>query len=149
MSIKCKVDMLCKKYATRDPYEIADFLGIHILFEPLGSIRGYYSRTLRVKFIHINQDLPEEKQRQVCAHELGHAILHPETNTPFLRANTLHSVNKLEIAANRFMTLLLYPADEMQRYALEGFTISQIANIYGLTPELIEYVINNQGDTAE
>ena len=96
MSIKHKVDMLCRKCDTRDPFTIAAKLGIRVLHEPLGSIRGYYSRTHRIKFIHINQDLSKERQRQVCAHELGHAILHPKSNTPFLRANTLYSVNKLE-----------------------------------------------------
>ena len=92
MSIKHKVDMLCRKCDTRDPFTIAAKLGIRVLHEPLGSIRGYYSRTHRIKFIHINQDLSKERQRQVCAHELGHAILHPKSNTPFLRANTLYSV---------------------------------------------------------
>ena len=72
--------MLCRKCDTRDPFTIAAKLGIRVLHEPLGSIRGYYSRTHRIKFIHINQDLSKERQRQVCAHELGHAILHPKSN---------------------------------------------------------------------
>lgn len=49
--------MLCRKCDTRDPFTIAAKLGIRVLHEPLGSIRGYYSRTHRIKFIHINQDL--------------------------------------------------------------------------------------------
>lgn len=142
MSIKNKVDMLCRKYNTRDPFIIADQLGIQLLFEPLASVRGYYSRTHRIKFIHINQDLSREQQRQVCAHELGHAILHAESNTPFLRANTLYSVNKLEAEANRFMALLLHPKTEIRDYAQCGYTIYQIADICGLTPELVEYILN-------
>ena len=137
MSIKHKVDMLCRKCDTRDPFTIAAKLGIRVLHEPLGSIRGYYSRTHRIKFIHINQDLSKERQRQVCAHELGHAILHPKSNTPFLRAN-------------RFMALLLHPATEIQDYAQCGYTLYQIADICGLTPELVEYIITtyNRNDAA-
>lgn len=99
---------------------------------------------------NINQDLSKERQRQVCAHELGHAILHPKSNTPFLRANTLYSVNKLETEANRFMALLLHPATEIQDYAQCGYTLYQIADICGLTPELVEYIITtyNRNDAA-
>ena len=84
------------------------------------------------------------------AHELGHAILHPKSNTPFLRANTLYSVNKLETEANRFMALLLHPATEIQDYAQCGYTLYQIADICGLTPELVEYIITtyNRNDAA-
>ena len=46
-------------------------------------------------------------QRTVCAHELGHAVLHTHANTPFLRKNTFFSVDKLEIEANTFAALLL------------------------------------------
>ena len=135
MSIKHKVDMLCRKCDTRDPFTIAAKLGIRVLHEPLGSI---------------SQDLSKERQRQVCAHELGHAILHPKSNTPFLRANTLYSVNKLETEANRFMALLLHPATEIQDYAQCGYTLYQIADICGLTPELVEYIITtyNRNDAA-
>ncbi len=76
--------------------------------------------------------------------------LTPESNTPFLRANTLYSVNKLETEANRFMALLLHPATEIQDYAQCGYTLYQIADICGLTPELVEYIITtyNRNDAA-
>lgn len=144
LSTKQKVDFLCKKYETRNPFEIAKQLDIQIIIEPLGSIRGYYSSSYQIKFIHINQDLPPDIQRQVCAHELGHAILHHKCNTPFLRANTLFSIDKLEKEANRFMALLLHPAEEIHEYAANGNTIYQIADILQLTPELIEYIISKQ-----
>lgn len=144
MSIKQKVDFLCKEFETRDPFEIAKQLDIQIIIEPLGSIRGYYSSSYRIKFIHINQDLSPDTQRQVCAHELGHAILHPKCSTPFLRANTLFSIDKLEKEANCFMALLLHPAEEILEYAADGNTIYQIADILQLTPELVAYIISNQ-----
>ncbi len=150
MSIKHKVDMLCRKCDTRDPFTIAAKLGIRVLHEPLWK----YQRILQPHTqnqVHTYQSRPfKERQRQVCAHELGHAILHPKSNTPFLRANTLYSVNKLETEANRFMALLLHPATEIQDYAQCGYTLYQIADICGLTPELVEYIITtyNRNDAA-
>jgi len=46
-------------------------------------------------------------QRTVCAHESGHAVLHEEVNTLFLRKNTFLSVDRLEIEANTFAAFLL------------------------------------------
>ena len=52
--------------------------------------------------------------------------------------------------ANRFMALLLHPATEIQDYAQCGYTLYQIADICGLTPELVEYIITtyNRNDAA-
>ena len=106
-------------YKTRDPFEIARLKHILIIFEDLGTINGYYKKAYRQKQIHINQNLPRHRQRFVCAHELGHAILHPNSNTPFLRGNTFFLVDKLEIEANSFALELLISDEELiQYYAL-------------------------------
>ncbi|MBB6446516.1 ImmA/IrrE family metallo-endopeptidase [Bacillus benzoevorans] len=106
--ISDKVKQLAHKYKTNDPFEIADRLNILVHFLPLHSeINGFYKLEKRNKFIIINQNLPHEIKRFVCAHELGHAVLHPRANTPFLRKNTLYSINRLEVEANRFAVELL------------------------------------------
>ena len=143
LSIKQTVDSLCHKHDTRDPFEIARQLGIIVLYEPLGSIRGFYSRSKRQKFIHINHNLCSEQQRIVCAHELGHAVLHPDSNTPFLRSNTFFSVNKFEIEANRFMVQLLITDSQLLEYAQYGYTVSQLAQSAGIPEALIQYRIEN------
>mgnify|MGYP000715482807 CR=1 FL=1 len=142
--------MLCRKCDTRDPFTIAAKLGIRVLHEPLGSIRGYYSRTHRIKFIHINQDLSKERTAASMRARIRTCNLTPEKQYTILRANTLYSVNKLETEANRFMALLLHPATEIQDYAQCGYTLYQIADICGLTPELVEYIITtyNRNDAA-
>ena len=68
MGIKETVTELCRKYGTRDPFEIARQRRILITFEPLGTINGYYSKSNRTQLIHINQDLPEQHQRCTCCH---------------------------------------------------------------------------------
>jgi len=99
-----------KKYKTNCPFELAKNLKINVVMWNLHKeINGFYKYDRRNKFIFVNNNLSTEKQRFVCAHELGHAILHPRSNTPFLRKNTLFSIDKIEVEANEFATqLLLY-----------------------------------------
>lgn len=126
---------LIKKHKTRNPFEIAEHLGIIILYEKLGSINGYFNTAFRQKFIHINENLSEHKQIFTAAHELGHAILHPKANTPFLKENTFLSVNKLEIEANRFAVNLLISDDDLEEY--KHLTTEQLSKLFGCHEKLI------------
>lgn len=83
MDIKEYVLNIVAKYQTIDPFEIARQKNIIVLFEDLGNTLGFYNTYKRFKFIHINNQIDENAQRFVCAHELGHALLHPKANTPF------------------------------------------------------------------
>lgn len=139
MDIKAISERIVKRCGTRNPFDITEDLGIIVLYEPLGPIRGYYSKNWRQKFIHINSDLPEYRQKFVCAHELGHAIMHPDANTPFLRNNTLLSVNRLEIEANQFAACFLLSDRELREYLEYGYTIGQIAMCSGLPESLVQY----------
>lgn len=127
---------LISKYKTNNPQEIAQELGIIILFEPLGEINGYYNTAFRQKLIHININLPEHKQQFTIAHELGHALLHPKANTPFLREKTLFSINKLEIEANKFAIDLLITDEAIAE--VKHLTLDQMANYFGINKNLIK-----------
>ena len=135
MDIKTKVLRLCRRYHTRDPFVLAEQLNILVLKEPLGSINGYYNQCYRQKFIHINEDLPPHRQKFTCAHELGHAVLHPKANTPFLRSNTLFCVSRLEKEANCFAAELLCPDEFLAEYP--DYSTEQLASILGIRQELI------------
>ena len=130
-------DKLCRRCGTRDPFEIARQLGVLVNIEPLGSVKGYYSQSYHCKVIHINESLDERQRALVCAHELGHALLHPDSNTPFIRENTFYSVNKMEVEANKFAVNLLYSDDHLA--GLQEWTIPQIAAYMGLPEPLAEY----------
>lgn len=140
MDIKQFVRSLVSENGTFNPFEIAENKGIVIQMEPLGTIRGYYSKALRTKFIHINCDLDEYQQKFTCAHELGHALLHPDLSTPFLRESTLFSVDKLEVEANRFAACLCYPADYLIQ-EFEGCSACCIAEALDLPLPLIDYTL--------
>ena len=99
-SIENTVRQLVRLHQSNDPFKLAGACGIIVVRENLGTIRGYFGKSFGSRVIHVNESLNEVDARFTCAHELGHAILHPKTNTPFLRGNTMFSVNKLERQAN-------------------------------------------------
>lgn len=103
---------LYKKYNTNNPFKIAKEKGIVLLFEDLGkNIMGYCIQENRIPIIHINNRLDEFETIFAISHELGHCILHPKVNTPFLRKNTLFSVGRIELEANQFAVHLLAEAN--------------------------------------
>lgn len=68
---------LVRRYGTRDPFQIAERLGINVLYcDGFGSLKGMYRVIKRNRYIFLNKDLGERMQRIVCAHELGHDQLH-------------------------------------------------------------------------
>ncbi|WP_017435104.1 ImmA/IrrE family metallo-endopeptidase [Saccharococcus caldoxylosilyticus] len=135
--IKEIVRQLIKKHKSNDPFRIAKEKNIIILFAELGNTLGFYSSYKRIQFIHLNNQLDEMMQRFVCAHELGHAVLHPKSNTPFLRANTLFSVEKLEVEANTFAVELLLPDDIITQYQNTDLTIYDVAEIHSVPRQLV------------
>nr|WP_236782020.1 ImmA/IrrE family metallo-endopeptidase [Aneurinibacillus sp. XH2] len=109
-------------------------MNIHIIKWDLHKqINGYYKYDRRNRYIVINCNLDNNFQRVVCAHELGHAILHTRVNTPFMTMNTFFSVNKIEREANTFAAELLIPDDNF-----ENLSIYEIASIYQVPVELVK-----------
>lgn len=130
---------LVKYHGTNNPFQIAKERGIHIIFEDLGSICGYYHYYHRVQLIHINHNLDEPLQRFVCAHELGHAIQHKTLNTAYLSKHTLFSTNRLEVEANTFAVELLLPDEEFCALQLENqLNTGQIAKLYGIPEQFVQ-----------
>ncbi|MDA2038605.1 ImmA/IrrE family metallo-endopeptidase [Bacillus cereus] len=132
MKIKEYVLKIVKKHGTTNPFEIAKQKNIIVLFEDLGNTLGFYNTYKRFKFIHINNQINETTQQFVCAHELGHAVLHPKANTPFLRNQTFFSVDRLEIEANTFAVELLLPDEMISEYQDTNLSIQEIAEIHGV-----------------
>mgnify|MGYP000899687180 CR=1 FL=1 len=131
--IKHVVSKLIKKHKTNDPYEITSQKNIIIQYEQLGSVLGYHNTYRRIQFIHINSELEDYKKRFVCAHELGHALLHPNVNTPFLRKNTFYAISKIEREANEFAVELLLEDKAIKEHS----TVQEAAVLYGIPKELI------------
>ncbi|MER2000605.1 MAG: ImmA/IrrE family metallo-endopeptidase [Lysinibacillus sp.] len=133
MWIKEKTNQLKQRYNTNCPYEIASYLKIHVMEHNLHpDINGYYKYDRRNQYIVINHNLDLEQQRIVCAHELGHAVLHPKVNTPFMNNNTFLSVSKIEREANRFAAELIIPDEAIA----ETSNLYELASLHGVPVEL-------------
>ncbi|MFD2446418.1 ImmA/IrrE family metallo-endopeptidase [Bacillus sp. CGMCC 1.16607] len=140
-SIITVVDKLVKKYSTNCPFKIARHLGIEIMYENLGQYNlGYYNKKFRVKMIHINQNAGERQKIFICAHELSHAICHPDANTPFLKKNTFFSTEKIEMEANYFAVRLLFSKE----YFKEEVSLTEAIYEYGIPEQLVFSVVNSK-----
>ena len=136
--IKQHVEALVRRFGTRDPKKIAKGLHIKVEERPLGSVRGYYIGAYREKMIRINSDLEPEQKRFTLSHELGHFTEHPNLNTPFLRENTLFSVDRLEVEAHKFAMCLCY-SDDFLREEFDGRTVYEVAEALKVPEYLAEY----------
>lgn len=114
MNIKLRVLNLIARHRTRNPFKLARLLNIEIVYEDLGEVRGFFKKILRRKYIFINNKLSEFDQKLVCAHELGHAVLHSSNRIQFLIDNTkLLRKSRIEDEANLFASWLLFPSDDV------------------------------------
>lgn len=137
MDIKKLVNSLVKKYNTRNPFEIAKNLNlILVLCQLSGGTRGFYQYFQRNNIIYINEDLPEDEQCFVLAHELGHLFLHKKINTILLDNSNLKT-HKYEVEANTFAAELLIP--DALIYENPGMTKGQLARLAGYDERIMDY----------
>ena len=136
MDIKNIVDILCRKYKTRNPYTLASELGIIVHYgEKMDKVRGFYLYDSGIKLICLGNNLPNCTERFVLSHEIGHAILHKQSSAPFLQSTFL-SVDKMEREANKFAVELIITDEDLQEHW--EYTIDEWAMYYGLPREIIE-----------
>lgn len=115
LNVKLRVLNLIARYRTRNPFKLARALNIEIIYQDLGEVRGFFKKILRRKYIFINSELSEFDQKLVCAHELGHAILHSSNRIQFLIDNTkILRRSKIEDEANLFASWLLFSEDDIE-----------------------------------
>ena len=142
----CSVaEKIREKYAEADPFKLCDEMGIITLFAPMGpapaACKGFFLTQSRVKSITVNSDLSEDFQRIICAHELGHAMLHRDRSG----VNAFHDfaffdgVDRLEYEANLFAAELLLPDDEVMKILNEDISFFQAAAKLYVPAELLDF----------
>lgn len=101
---------LKKKYDTNNPFILAENLGINIGFTSLKKTPFTAAYTLRVAVkeakIIINNNFDSRSQKILCAHELGHALLHKDGINHF--NNKVSDKKDYEFEANLFAVSLLF-----------------------------------------
>lgn len=140
-NIKNIVNNLVDTYKTSNIFELCDYLDINIKNDPLGTTKGYFLNISEKHFIVLNSDLEEWEERVVLAHELGHALLHKETNICFLKTYTYCNANKLENEANAFAAHLLIDDDALNCFSTgyDCVTMEQLGKHFKVPEELIVY----------
>lgn len=136
MDIALKANGLARKYGTRNPFEIIKSLNVIVVFYPLEGVNGFYQYFQRNNIIYIDERLSETEKMFVCAHELGHMLLHKKSNAIFMDSRTQLNTSKYELEADRFAMNLLV-ANEVFEGHLD-FTTSQFSRLLGYSKKLIE-----------
>jgi len=131
------VKRLIRKTGTNNPFEICKNLGIYIEYKDLGNVLGFFKYNRRQKFIFINNRLCLMMAKQVCAHELGHVILHPCVNTVFLDICTYAVTEKFENEANKFAAELLISNEDILENKEKS--IEAIACLLEVSKNLVEF----------
>lgn len=141
LRIAALAESLCGKYATRNPFEIAEADGVILRFCPeFQTLRGMYKVILGQRFVFLNGNMKRREARQVLAHELGHDALHREmardsiVQDHFLLDMTL----KPEYEANLFAAEMLYDDEKVLALLRAGKSASECAALLGAPMPLFE-----------
>lgn len=135
MDIKKKAGILVRKHRSRNPLEIIQGLNVILVFMPLVGVRGFYQYFQRNNIIYIDENLPYHEQLLVCAHELGHMLLHKTANAIFMDSRTFLNGSRYEQEADLFAMHLLIGDDMLLEHS--DCTIEQLSRILGYEKELI------------
>lgn len=133
-------DGLVKKYGTASPFELCDYLGIAVLYQDLPkSVNGFFVKIIKNFAVVINTSLDDDNRRLVCAHELGHILMHSETNYISLSSRTSLCTSRYEHEADMFaVALLLKDCDALLGSDLDGLSVFEISRISHIPLNLIE-----------
>ena len=119
---------LIERFDTRDPFAIAEGLGVHIkIVDNFVSLKGMYRVILGERYIFLSGNLDEKTQRIVCAHELGHDQLHRTLATSsIIQEFMLYDMNsRPEYEANLFAAALLLDDESVAECARDGCDVLQ------------------------
>ncbi len=115
---------------TNNPFKIAESLGINIEYRKYSrDIKGYCTRVFNKAYIILNENYGKRSQRIICAHELGHVLLHSgELGVVYSKAYREDDIEKIEYEANMFAASLLFDDSEMlcSINELDNYTIKNI-----------------------
>lgn len=151
--IKQEANRLKIKYQTDNPYEICKAMNIQVMARPMGknplSCKGFFMVNSRCKLIMLNSDLPEEIQRIILVHELGHASLHSSsTLSAFHDFAYFDNTGRMEYEANIFAAEFLLEDAEVIAALEEGEDFFHAANYLQVPPELLDFklrILQRQG----
>ena len=153
-----QVKKTVKKYDETDPIRLADAMKIIVSYKPMGTdegcIKGFFVIAKRIKHITINSDLPEELQKVILAHEIGHAVLHKEDAqvAAFHELMLFDGVDHKEYEANIFASELLLSNEDVMDAINEDQFFFDAARQLCVPPEMLDFkfrIMKKQGFKVE
>ncbi|MGK9253622.1 MULTISPECIES: ImmA/IrrE family metallo-endopeptidase [Paenibacillus] len=108
MNIRQRTRNLFRTYGVTCPFRLSEEMGISVLRHPLPSgMKGFCQHAFRRRFIVLSDRLEEAEAVFVCAHELGHMLLHKGFSHSFITLRTRFVLSRYEREANEFAVKLL------------------------------------------
>lgn len=172
-------ELLDEHGVSRPPIRVdrlARALGATIREEPFdGDVSGALYRTGRKTVIGVNASNAEVRQRFTIAHEIGHLLLHEDTEvfvdrqflgvvptrgastepTFYRNAVSSHAVDPREIEANRFAAALLMPEHILEQdvkgksLPLKADDLTALAGRYNVSQQAMVFRLMNLGIPVE
>jgi len=141
---------LIRRYRSSDPFELADALNITVLERgDFKRQKGAFKVILNNSFIFINANMSDEMKRLVCAHELGHALLHRslgKTQSGLMEFELFNITDTTEYEANLFAANLLLDDTAIESLIQDGFDVVQIARSLGTNVNLLLLKLQQMND---
>lgn len=135
-----------RQYGTRDPFTLAREMHIELLVRELGTLKGFYKDVYGTPFIFLSRHLSRGEATLVCAHELGHHLLHRQFAAfGFEEVSVFSPASRREYEANLFAAELLLDTKEVFDAARAGCTAAQIAAELGADVRLVELKLAAMG----
>ena len=134
-AIRQYVQELIEKHNTCSPFQLAELCGIQLVYAPIKSLRGYYIKSSRIKIIVISTEADDAHLGYICAHELGHALLHDGLNVHCMTSHGYFSAGRYEREADFFATELLLARDMQEN---EDASIYDAAALHGVPMRIAE-----------
>jgi Zn-dependent peptidase ImmA (M78 family) len=133
-----EVQEIIRRTNTRDPFQIAREMGIHVIInDDFRKLKGMYKVINRSRFIFISGSLSAREQRIVCAHELGHDRFHRHfAKTRPMQDFMLYETSS-ENEANIFAAELLIDDEDVLQLTADGYDVFQVAAQLGYDISLV------------
>ena len=120
------------------------FLNANVKYKNLGSqLKAFFFYQSRIKTVVLNSETDEIIHPILCAHELGHAILHSDilmSMRSFNEFELFDSSNTTEYEANIFAAELLIPDEDLlELLNSTEYSFFQIASLLRVPVELLDF----------
>lgn len=144
--VRRRAAQVLREYGTRDPFTLAREMHIELLVRELGTLKGFYKDVYGTPFIFLSRHLSRGEATLVCAHELGHHLLHRQFAAfGFEEVSVFSPASRREYEANLFAAELLLDTKEVFDAARAGCTAAQIAAELGADVRLVELKLAAMG----